>query len=454
MAGANTQQYGIKNWRIYREPIDGEAVHLSYQDIKDRLITNDAGDGTTKGTFYGGLITSVTSDENNAYNGPWYISCKINTINDKDRVSYSAERIPVRSEVDYELYSVLARPKYTKPEMTVQFLSATNGVDLTAISKAPVIYEDVEVMSYFTPAFKINWPTRTLENENGTRAYDAVCEPSKPNELLGYSYGVAQNGISFDYLGVHNTAYAIDTVISFPETQLTTEGEYVVFDNLQISYLQSSYMYYPQFYDRGRFEFSYGKGKTSWFGKGIYTPNTVKYVVNAKWKYYWGLSDEVPENEEQLKSKKSGLLNFRNFIDGTTTSTLVGKDYKCKSFWVAFPSEFALVSFTNDIRIQLEQPDGTCFDLVSETQKMKLKKMTIHLGDNSTLKEYNVAYFNFEWPIGNKSAIISFRIVPTGKDIVYNLNFEDGLHIFTESEDNILRLESSNDIINNDDIFS
>ena len=43
MAGANTQQYGIKNWRIYREPIDGEAVHLSYQDIKDRLITNNTG---------------------------------------------------------------------------------------------------------------------------------------------------------------------------------------------------------------------------------------------------------------------------------------------------------------------------------------------------------------------------------------------------------------------------
>ena len=194
MAGANTQQYGIKNWRIYREPIDGEAVHLSYQDIKDRLITNEAGDGTTLGTFYGGLITSVTSDSNDAYNGPWYISYDITN----NRVSYLAERIPVRSEVDYELYSVLARPKYTKPEMTVQFLSATNGIDLTAISKAPVIYEDVEVMSYFTPAFKINWPTRTLENENGTRAYDAVCKPSKPNELLGYSYGVAPNGISFN----------------------------------------------------------------------------------------------------------------------------------------------------------------------------------------------------------------------------------------------------------------
>ena len=48
MAGANTQQYGIKNWRIYREPIDGEAVHLSYQDIKDRLITNSDGSCTAK----------------------------------------------------------------------------------------------------------------------------------------------------------------------------------------------------------------------------------------------------------------------------------------------------------------------------------------------------------------------------------------------------------------------
>lgn len=450
MGGANTQQYGIKNWRIYREPIDGETVHLSYQDIKDRLITNNTGDGTTLGTFYGGLITSVTSDSNDAYNGPWYISYDITN----NRVSYLAERIPVRSEIDEELYSVLARPQYTKPEMTVQFLSATNGIDFTAVSKAQAIYEDVEVMSYFTPALKINWPTRTLDNENGTRAYDAVCKPSKPNELLGYSYGVAPNGISFDCLGVHKTAYAIDTVISLPRSQVKTEGEYVVFDNLQVSYLPASYMYYPQFYNRGRFEFSYGEGKTAWFGKGIYTPNTTKYVVNARWKYYWGLSEEVPQTEEQLKSKKSGLLNSSSFANGTTTSTLVGEDYNCKSFWVAFPPEFALVSFTNDIRIQLEQPDGTCFDLVSETQKMKLKKMNVHLGDNLTIKEYNVAFFNFEWPIGNKSAIISFRIVPAEEvKIVFNMNLEDGTQILTEYEDATLRTESSNNIIYDDYIF-
>ena len=81
--------------------------------------------------------------------------------------------------------------------------------------------------------------------------------------------------------------------------------------------------------------------------------------------------------------------------------------------------------------------------------------MTVHLGDNYTIKEYNVAFFNFEWPIGNKSAIISFRIVPAEEvKIVYNMNFEDGVHILTESEDNILRTESSNNVIYDDDVFS
>ena len=96
MAGANTQQYGIKNWRIYREPIDGETVQLTYQDILDRLEPNDAGDGTKLGTFYGGLITSVTSDGNNAYNGPWYISYQ----KDENKISYHATRIPLITEIN------------------------------------------------------------------------------------------------------------------------------------------------------------------------------------------------------------------------------------------------------------------------------------------------------------------------------------------------------------------
>lgn len=400
-------QYGLSNWRINREPIDAETVHLAYSDMQNKLVPNST--GIIPGAFYGGLITSVTNDNNNAYNGPWYIS-----VNKQNRVSYLAERIPVRSEIDFELYSVLEKPKYTKPEMTVQFLSATNG-GLTTVSEAPVIYEDIEVMSSFIPGIKINWPTRTADNENGTRAYDKVCNPSKPNEFLGYSYGIAPNGISFDCLGVHKTVYYNideDNPIQFTSYKVIEEGEYVVFDNLQISYLPASYMYYPQFYNNGRYEFSYGEGDTKWFGKGVYVPSTTKYVVNAKWKYYWGLSDKVPENEEQLKSKNSGFLNNSTLPDGTITSTLVGEDYKCKSFWIAFPTEFMSAPLQNGLRIQLELSDGTFFDLVSETQQVQSKTMYIHFGDNSLNKKYTVEFITFEWPIGNKSAIISFKIIP------------------------------------------
>ena len=452
---AKQEQYGITNWRINREPIDAETVHLTYSDMQNKLVPNSI--GIIPGAFYGGLITSVTSDSNDAYNGPWYIS-----VNKQNRVSYLAERIPLRSEIDFELYSVLDKPKYTKPEITVQFLSATNGIDLTTVSKAPVIYEDIEVMSSFTPGIKINWPTRTLDNENGTRAYDAVCNPSKPNELLGYSYGVAYNsadqnsGISFWCRGVGKTAsYNLNTITRFPKSKVTTEGEYIVFNNIKISYLPASYMYYPQLYNNGRYEFSDGEGETSWFGKGVYIPDTTKYIVNAKWKYYWGFTDKVPENEQQLKSKKSGFLNNSDLTNGTITSTVVGEYYNCKSFWVAFPPEFALAPLTDDIRIQLEQSDGICFDLVSETQKMKLKKMVIHLGDNSTIKEYNVAFFEFECPIGNKSAIISFKIIPIKEvNFVYNINIENGVNVFTESGDNIVIKETSNGPIYDDDIFS
>ena len=93
---AKQEQYGITNWRINREPIDAETVHLTYSDVQNKLVPNST--GIIPGAFYGGLITSVTSDSNDAYNGPWYISVN------QDKVSYLAERIPLRSEIDFELY--------------------------------------------------------------------------------------------------------------------------------------------------------------------------------------------------------------------------------------------------------------------------------------------------------------------------------------------------------------
>lgn len=450
MAGANTQQYGIKNWRIYREPIDGEAVHLTYQEIKDRLITNEAGDGTTLGTFYGGLITSVTSDANAAYNGPWYISYNVHFDAEKNKnvVSYSAERIPLKSEIDRILYAILDRPKYTKPKITVQFLSAVNG-EYTTVSQAQTISEDVEIMSSFTPALKINWPARTEDNENGTRAENGIGTPDKPNYLLGYSYGVDENagGILYNYLGSSYTAYSLDILdhpIQFSTYKVTAEGEYVIFDDLKISYLEASYMYYPQLCNIGSYEISYGEGNTMWFGKGIYIPDTVKYVVNAKWKYYWGLTDKVPGNEEQLKSKDSGFLNNSNLTGGTITSTKVGEGYNCKSFWIAYPVEYGLANFNGSVKIQVEKPDGTCFDLISISDKHKIQTKTLNvtLPDN-TKKQYIVDFIDDLTPIGNKYAIISFKIVPSGEvEKVTQISLENGSDIMMTEDERIIITES------------
>ena len=60
---------------------------------------------------------------------------------------------------------------------------------------------------------------------------------------------------------------------------------------------------------------------------------------------------------------------------------------------------------------------------------------------------------------GNRSGSLD---IPVGKsvitgpkvNIVYNMNFEDGVNILTEYETDKLRTESSNNIIYDDDVFS
>ena len=36
-------QYGLSNWRINREPIDAETVHLTYSNIKGKLVPDSTG---------------------------------------------------------------------------------------------------------------------------------------------------------------------------------------------------------------------------------------------------------------------------------------------------------------------------------------------------------------------------------------------------------------------------
>ena len=454
MAGANTQQYGIKNWRIYREPIDGETVQLTYQDILDRLEPNDAGDGTKLGTFYGGLITSVTSDENPGYNGPWYISYNIHD----DKVAYSAERILTNSEINFEIGYLLENPKYTKPQMTVQFLipnsynEPTGEYELTPVTENNVVWQDIEVGSYFTPAFQVNWSRRTLNNTNGTRSAYSPLEVqnlgySIPNELLGYSYGITDKGIKFGFcanpiFGLNNggiippyeskESNELNSLIFGSQIYANTEGSLntSLFEGIRIAYKCPSYMYYPQFYNRGRYEISYGEGETQWFSYGTYIPTANRYYLNSKYKYYYGFTEEQELTETELCDNiglNEGFLNFSNSSDGTVVSFTVGDNYNCKYLWIAYPyldgsntsktNIFKLGSVDDNIQIKVENPDGTCFDLVSDLsidRNLQINNDGTYYRnrqDGATIV-YSMVKLILEYPIGNKNSVISFKIVP------------------------------------------
>lgn len=422
---ATKGQYGITNYRINREPIDAETVFLTYQDIKDRLETNESGNGTTLGAFYGGLITSVTSDTNIAYNGPWYISYSVSKKDNKDWVTYSATRIPLTNDIEAiktdlanRVSYMLERPKYTKPNINVQFSSAANGGNLTYITTSSEIHEDVEIGTSFTPGIKINWPIRTLDNKEGTRSFyeDGQIIDKPNNELLGYSYGLNE-GIKFKFFDFPNpvTSTYLDTIITidgFGTYTINNEADTIVFDNVYISYNKASYMYYPQLYKNGVYETSLGEGDTAWFGYGSYEPKPQKYTVTGKYRYYWGFSNTVPNSKEDLQNGYTGLLNKSDDENGTITSFVVGDGYDKQHFWVAYPSKYGISSYDDNFTILVEQPDGVMFDLVTNNQNMSLKNINITLGNSSLTEPYSIAFFNFENPIGSKNYKISFKILP------------------------------------------
>ena len=456
---------GIMHQRIYRGPLDGDTVVNSYQDLVDHITPNGKG-GTISGKAFAGAIISVVDDVNAAYNAPYYISYTKSGVPGNITISYQAERILTEGEInsynsymhdEYTrcFYELAERPVYTKPEMTVQFKSAING-DLTTIKNVSTIYEDVEIGSYFRSGVQINWPERT-STQIGTRAASAQQDPTKiDNYLLGYSYGVQQNGITFLNNGSHSTAYSLNIVNNGSVTYVDTENEYVIYDNISIAYLRSSYMFYPQWYVAKRFEYSYGEGSTAWFGNGTYIPTTTKYVVTGKYRYYYGFTDKLPMNKADLENGDSALLNDTKFKDGTTTSIIVGAGENKRYFYVAFPSMYAMATYDKyGMRIPLQQPDGVIWDMISHRQNMYLKKMNITLGSNRGEDMYNVAFFDFEdAPIGNPAAVISFRVVPEDAiEAIFVISADDGTIICRDEDDMPSRTETSNNMIYDDKVF-
>ena len=497
---------GVQYHRINRQPLDYESVVNTYSDIEQNILS-DGHNSTYLGQFYAGMYTAVVDDSDKTKNGPYYISYVKTGTPDNTHISYEATRIPLATEISYltgywetsynnlhdfclreqaylrssyeycrnsyehlvnsynnlhdyamflehSIYQLLEQPKYTKPEISVQFVSAATK-ELTPITGNEVIIEDTEIGTLFTSGIKVNWPARTADNPNGTRAYDNIGDPTiKPNELLGYSYGLNGNGISFLVDNVAKTSNVLDSITYYTPLMVTNEDPLTVFDDVKISYLESSYMYYPQFARYKRYEKADGENNTTWFDKGEYIPATKKYIVNGKYRYYWGFTNNLPINKGDLQLGESGLLNSSKFLNGTTTSQVVGDGYDKKYFYIAFPSKFALVEYKENLRIALEQGDGMIFDLISHNQNMKLKKMTILLGDSNITDEYNLAFAEFSEPIGNPGAVVSFRIIPANSvEYIFNITAENGKAIRLEESDDILRTETSNNIIY-DEVFS
>jgi hypothetical protein len=95
-------QCGIQNHRINRVPLDSEAVMYSYSDLLEHVESDGTPSGTRAGAMYAGEFTSVINDENDAYNGPYYISYETNG----SRVSYTANRLASSYELDTAIEEV------------------------------------------------------------------------------------------------------------------------------------------------------------------------------------------------------------------------------------------------------------------------------------------------------------------------------------------------------------
>ena len=414
------------------EPLDSSMLYNSYSDLKAEIAKNE------KSIVFAGMYTAVEGNSNKD-NGPYYI----NSNKEPERILLKSEaessyNITYKNMLSYVaktnamLYYMLEQPKYTKPNITVQFLSATNESQLTSILNSETIYEDVEIGTYFTSGIQINWPERRLDNENGTRAYDKIGTPDKPNELLGYSYGVnGINGISFKFKGVNKTTSTLDDTIPFGSYYVNSENSITLFSDISISYLESSYMYYPQFYKNKKYDIAHGENDTKWFDKGVCKPKTQQYIVTGKYRYYWGFSNVLPKSKTDLQKGNTGLLNNTSFSNGTTTSCVVGDGYDKTYFYVAFPGNYYdITEYSDNYQILLEQIDGLVFDLIGHNQQMSSVIIPVTLANSTNTEPYKIAYLNFEYPIGNKSSVVSFRISPKQvSNYIYNMS-DDNNNVF------------------------
>ena len=363
--------------------------------------------------------------------------------------------------LDIILSSLLTQPQYTRPNITAQYKG--NGGWVSTNNKNDCI-ETVELGTYFTPEFKVLWPTRTSSNASGTRAENYEGDTSKrPNYLLGYSYGVvpkgyeypdgslaANHGISINYnnggpLGAERTdpnacnnayyAYGLYTAHHHGEAgpcYILGETAYTLFSNLKVSYLPFSYMYFQQLYDKGVYVHAMGLPPKQWLSGGVATLGGFK--VQGRLKYFWGFSGDskktpenpvinYPQNSTDLQKGKWWWLppsNESSVLEINTND--IGEGSKKYCFWIAYPDSdsndsikdkhYKLVAQSSTFKIQVKPAAALPSDLIGDLNKLKYTYINnVTLGKDKKYKtRYKVAYIDFQNPLNFASHKIIFKI--------------------------------------------
>ena len=356
--------------------------------------------------------------------------------------------------LDVVLSSLLTQPEYTRPDIKVQY-KLSNGKFAT--ERNYDYTETVELGTYFVPEFKIIWPTRK-ESTSGTRAYDAQCDPSVPNYLLGYSYGVVPGnpdlvppirpGISVSYNDggeKNNTdpnacnnayyAYGLNTAYKGATSPCYILGEttYTLFSNLKVSYLPFSYMYFQQLYDKGVYVHAMGLPPKEWLKGGVATLGSNQAV--GRLKYFWGFSG-TEYNQGQNYPKTIGDLRGPNWgwlpISSDTTISKgvieintkeIGASNASKHcFWIAYPDSndstntikgkhYKLVAQSSSFKIKVKPKAAPESDLIGDINKLKYAYFdNVTLGNTEYKTRYKIAYIDFQSPIGFDTHSIIFKI--------------------------------------------
>lgn len=366
--------------------------------------------------------------------------------------------------LDIILSSLLTQPQYTRPNITAKYKGNGGWTSPTT--------ETVELGTYFTPEFQVAWPTRK-NNSSGTRAYDAYCNSSIPNYLLGYSYGVVpkgykypdgslatNNGISIKYNnggGFEDTnpnacnnkyyAYTLDTVYRAATSPCYILGEttYTLFSDLKVTYLPFSYMYFQQLYDKGVYVHAMGLPPKQWLSGGVATLGG--FNVNGRLKYFWGFSgteykygQNHPKSISALRGPNWGWLppgidNNGSYLSANieVNTGYLGNNANKYCFWIAYPDSddsksnakitrkhYKLVAQSSGFQIKVKPESASEFDLIGATNKLKFDYLDdVTLGKDGYTTRYKIAYIDFQQPIGNERHKLICRIA-TKSDKTYS----------------------------------